>query len=239
MPVKGSELLIAQVDALARGDAVVRAKLETIVGLLVRLIPACDTASVGIVVRGGATTAATFDHVALEVDLLQYQFEEGPCLDAAGLAGGGSHVVRIDLMEDACYQRFAPGALDAGVTSSLSLPCRSDIGAILGSINMYSRGSGAFGAASEQTAAPFVAAVADIIAGSLVYDAALDLVADVTMTAEASATINQAVGMIMQNRGCSAEAAIALLTTIGMARGEDLKSAADAIVDGRPLLDGD
>ena len=233
----GFESLIARVDVLARGDAVMRAKLETVTALLVRSIPQCDTASVGLVLQGEAMTAATYDHVSLEVDLLQYRFEEGPCLDAAGLGTSPSQVVRIDLMEEHDYQRVAPGAIDAGVTSVLSLPCTSSAGRVLGSLNLYSKGSGSFGRTAEHTAALYVSFVSDLIEHAPVFDAAMDLVAGVTSTVESSAVVNQAVGIIMQLRTCTAEAALALLAASAAARRQDLKAAAEAIVRGGSIID--
>src|SRR3954454_12592185 len=108
--------LLTRVDALARGDSDVRARLGAAAQLAVRIVPGCSSASVAILLQTGVSTAAVSDRVALEVDLLQYRFGEGPCLDA--LEG---QVVRVDLRHDDTYQRIAPGALDAGVSAVLSL----------------------------------------------------------------------------------------------------------------------
>src|SRR4051812_6294188 len=110
--------LLVRVDAIARGDVVVRARLGAAAQLALRIIPGCSSVSIAILLETGVSTAAVSDRVALEVDLLQYRFGEGPCLDA--LEG---QVVRVDLRADEAYQRITPGALDAGVASILSLPC--------------------------------------------------------------------------------------------------------------------
>jgi AmiR/NasT family two-component response regulator len=59
----------------------------------------------------------------------------------------------------------------------------------------------------------------------------------VTRDVETSATINQAVGVVMDRRRCTAEAALAILTQTATARGQDLPTAAQALLDGRPLID--
>src|SRR3954469_8219215 len=110
--------LLARVDAIARGDTIVRARLGAAAQLAVRIVPGCSSSGVAIVLETGVSTAAVSDRVALEIDLLQYRFGEGPCLDA--LEG---QVVRVDLRDDGSYRRIAPGALDAGVATVLSLPC--------------------------------------------------------------------------------------------------------------------
>lgn len=232
------EPLIAQVDALARGDAVIRAKLEAVAALLVRTIPDCDSVSIGIILEGAATTAATSDHVALEVDLLQYKFQEGPCLDAVSSDGDGvGQVVRVDLIDDPKYRRFAPGALDAGIASVLSIPCLTRAGRVVGSVNLYSRLAGTMGPETEAAAAPFVDFVAEIISESALLDAASDLVDEVTTAVENHAIVNQAVGIIIKRRGCTAEAALAALGWTATARGQDLPTAAQAVVNGRALAD--
>lgn len=63
----------------------------------------------------------------------QYRCKEGPCLDAVV---GDGQVVRVDLLHDGSpYRRMAPGALDAGVNSVLSVPIYDGIG-VIGSLNL-------------------------------------------------------------------------------------------------------
>lgn len=76
-----------------------------------------------------------------------------------------------------------------------------------------------------------------MIERSAVFDAALDLVACVTSTAESSAIVNQAVGIIMQNRACTAEAAIARLAALAASDGQDLRKTAEGIVNGMAHID--
>jgi hypothetical protein len=217
--------LIGRVDALARGDVILRAKLEVIAAMFVRLVEGCDSVSIGMVVDGRATTAAISDRLALEVDLMQYRVGEGPCLDA--LTG---QVVRLDLVEGSTYDRFAPGALDAGVLDIVSIPCLAG-GRVVGTANLYSRTPHGLDGA-ESAVAPLVELLSDVLSSSALLDAAVELADQATATLEEQGLVNQAVGLVAHRRGCSMEAALAFIVEAAVGRGQSLRAAAEAILGG-------
>ena len=45
-------------------------------------LPSCSAASIASVIDGAPTAVAASEHVALEVDIVQYDNGEGPCLAA-------------------------------------------------------------------------------------------------------------------------------------------------------------
>lgn len=217
----------AKVEALARGDAVLRGRLETVIGLAVRMLPRCDAASVALLLEGRSATVAVTDHVALEADIVQYRSQEGPCLDS--VADGGQ-VVRVDLLTNSSpYQRFAPGALHVGVNSVLSVPLYED-DRIIGSLNLYSGVSGAFDATSEQEAEPFAAAAAEAIIEAPILPVALGLVEDIVLAMEHDSLVGQAVGLIMQQRACTADAALEALAELARSRGITQRQAAEVVI---------
>jgi hypothetical protein len=223
--------LIARVDLLARTESTVRAKLEAAAQLAAGIVPGCDSVSIAIVLEGQVYTAAVTDRIALEVDLIQYRFGEGPCLDV--LEGGP---VRVDLIDDQRYQRFAPGAMDAGVLAVLSIPCWSG-DRVVGSVNLYSRQAGGFDdPASEPTAAPFAAYAAEVIGESQVLAAAISLVDAAASRMEEASIVNQAIGIVAARENRSMEAALATLGAIALRRGVDVPTVAAAVLEG-DLLD--
>jgi len=85
-------------------------RLEAIAGVARRMIRDCDAAGLAVIAKGRVWSVATSDGVALEVDLVQYDTGEGPCLQAIR----DRRVIRLDLLDAAeDYPHFAPGALDA------------------------------------------------------------------------------------------------------------------------------
>jgi hypothetical protein len=219
--------LLARVDALARGDSVVRARLGAAAQLAVRIVPGCSSASVAILLETGVSTAAVSDRLALEVDLLQYRFGEGPCLDV--LQG---QVVRVDLREDEAYRRFAPGAIDAGIATVLSLPCQAPDGRIIGSLNLYGTESDTLERA-EAAAAPFVAYVTEVLLESDVLAVARTFVDEATTWLDEQGLVNRAVGFLAHRRGCTPEAALAVLAAAAADRNVPLVEVARDALDDR------
>ncbi len=218
---------LAKVDALARGDAVLRGRLETVIDLAVRIMPRCDTASAALVLEGRAATIAVTDHVALEADIVQYRSQEGPCLDA--IRGGGK-VVRVDLVNNgSAYRRFAPGAFDVGINSVLSVPLH-ERGRLIGSLNLYSTAANAFDATSEREAEPFAAAAAEAIIEAPILPLALSVVDDIVMAMEDESVVDQAIRLVMRQRACSADTARQVLSGIAESRGLTERHAAEAII---------
>lgn len=226
---------LVRVDALARGDAVLRARLETVADLAVRLVDGCDNASIALVLEGRSATIAVSDQVALEVDLVQYRSRQGPCLDA--VAGDGQ-VIRIDLLDaGSTYARMAPGAVDAGVQSVLSIPF-FDAGSVIGSLNLYSSRHHGFDAAAEAAAAPLAEAAAAVIAESTLLWAAKDLLGGIVLAMEDDTVTNQAVGLLMHQKGCTGEAARRLLAERARTDGTTVAAAAQAVLDDQPPAAG-
>lgn len=77
--------LTDQLAAAARdlGSENVEQTLDKAVGLAVELIDGCDACGVGLVRRGKSMDTPAYTHdVALRGDELQYELQEGPCMDA-------------------------------------------------------------------------------------------------------------------------------------------------------------
>src|SRR4051794_41096818 len=125
-------------SALLRSE-VLKSDLMTLLGVASRMLPQCSGGSVALLVEGEPSTEAVTDRVSLEVDMVQYDAGEGPCV----MALGGS-VIRVGYVpDDQRFPHFAAGAADRRVLSVLSTPIVSD-GAVLGTLNLYSREANAF-----------------------------------------------------------------------------------------------
>src|SRR3954452_22850974 len=59
-------------------------------------VPGCDAASIAISIEGRPSTAAITARVALELDLVQYDTDDGPCLRSFR----EMRTLRIDLVEE-------------------------------------------------------------------------------------------------------------------------------------------
>jgi hypothetical protein len=119
----------------------VDATLELIVAAAVRSIDGCRYAGIFILEDGEIHTVASSDPIVDQVDKLQVQTGEGPCLDA--VKSDLPYSVSIDLSDDASYPEFGPQAVNLGVRSGLAVRLLTDRS--LGAMNLYSDLPHAFG----------------------------------------------------------------------------------------------
>lgn len=206
------------------------AKLEAVVALVERSIPRCHAAGITLLIDRRPTTAAVSDRLAVEIDLVQYDTGEGPCL--AAMSDGSS--VRIDLLAgDSGFTRFAPGALDHRINSVLSIPLIA-VGGVVGALNLYSHLPNAFDAGTEEAVQPIAEVAAEAIGTSPLYASALDLVEGLVDALESQALMHQAAGVIMAGEGRTAEEALDRLHQLTMSSGKPMRAVAQLVLDERP-----
>lgn len=170
---------------------------------LADLPPGVDAAAVALVVEEATITGAASSQLAIEADLVQYAFNQGPCL----LSVERRHPVRIDVLrQDESFEHFAPGAIELGVESVLSVPLVWS-GSVVGSFNLYSYKPRAFSDATLDQVQPLAEYAAEVIAHSPLYAAWLDLVDGLMATVTDVDDIHLAVGILLSNGSLDAEAA--------------------------------
>src|SRR3954463_14593266 len=82
-------------------------------------VPGCDAATIAISIGGRPATAAMTGTVALELDLVQYDNDDGPCLTSLRTA----NTLRLDLYEHGeTFPHVAIAAERLGVRAVLSVP---------------------------------------------------------------------------------------------------------------------
>jgi GAF domain-containing protein len=169
-------------------------------------VPGCDAASIAISIAGRPSTAAITARVALELDLVQYDLEEGPCLRCFRTVSA----LRIDLIDsDAQFPHFAAAARQHGIRAVLSVPATWGTD-VVGTLNIYSR-TRPFDETAESIAYVLAAQVAIAISRSPEFVAARAVVEEAQRNADDDANINLATGLLMVNEACTAEQAQGLL----------------------------
>ncbi len=199
--------------------------LQKVADLAVAQLDGCDLAGVTLV-RDGATITAVFtDPEAPEIDAAQYESGRGPCLDAYR---DGS-ILRIDdATSETRWPEFTEMAVRHGVRSTLSLPLRTDNGTI-GALNLYSFTPRAF-EDNEQMATVFVAHAAAALSNSQAYWSARVLSEQLQEAMSSRAVIEQAKGVLMRDRRCSADEAFEVLKKMSQDTNRKLRDVATSIV---------
>jgi GAF domain-containing protein len=169
-------------------------------------VPGCDAASIAISIAGRPSTAAITARAALELDMLQYDTDDGPCLTAFRTMS----TVRVDLIDDGdAFPHFAVAARKKGFRGVLSLPAFWG-DEVVATMNIYSR-TGPFDETAVSVAAVLAAQVAIAVSRSPEYAAARSVVEEAQRNAEDDAEVNLATGLLMINEACTAEQAEGLL----------------------------
>jgi GAF domain-containing protein len=136
-----SASFFAQVSADLMQLGEERPTLQSVVEHAVEVVPACDWASVTLRRRRNRTeTVAASSDIAREADQLQYELEEGPCLEAAK-TGEPRLSNRLEDTED--WPRWGPRASKIGVNAILGIEL-STTDEVLGALNLYAGTAGAF-----------------------------------------------------------------------------------------------
>lgn len=169
-------------------------------------VPFCDAASVALSIDGRPTTASATARVALELDLVQYDLHDGPCLQTFR----SMEALRLDLVGlDDQLPHFAVAARRRGVTSVLSSPALWGT-EIVATLNLYSR-SGTFDQSAEAVAAVLATQVTIAVSRSPEFAAARKVVEQAQRDVDDRADIDVATGILMANQACTADQAAGLL----------------------------
>ena len=219
-----------QLSALAGavlGQDDLHSTLERVTRIATDILPSCEGASMTGIRDGVPAVVAADGSWSRELDELQYVEREGPCLDATRTG----NVFRVrDLAEDSRWPFYSKRAVAHGARSVVSLPMSSE-GKIVGALNVYSREPDRF--SSEEVAlGELIAAQAGIamqVAASFFQHR--DLATQMQEALTSRASIEQAKGILMGARGCTADEAFAILVELSQSSNRKLRDVAQAMID--------
>lgn len=159
------------------------------------LVAARDTVSgvryagISVIRRGGKIeTVASTDPLVLELDELQYQLGEGPCIDA--VRGMGQWECWVDdLSTDPRWPNYAPKAAALGVMSQMGLELFSEADTI-GALNLFSDAADAFDRDTPYIAQLFATHAAHAMGNAMRQE-------QLTASIASRTVIGQAMGIVM------------------------------------------
>lgn len=217
----------AQLGRIVLGDEPLDQILLRVVHLANQVLDASTEASITLLAGETPSTVACTGEPALSLDERQYAAERGPCLDAAA---AGERILVTDLTTDTRWPQYAKAAVDHGVHSSLSIPLPVQRH-VIGAINFYSASPDAFDDRSIELAETFAAHAAVAVANAHLYEATAALAEQMQHAMTSRAAIEQAKGIIMRDRGCSADEAFEALVRLSQESHVKLRDVAHRLVD--------
>ena len=200
--------------------------LDKIVHLAAEVVK--PAAACGLTVRrdGQPYSAATSNQLAAQVDQLQYDSDEGPCLHALR---SGTVVEIYDLSQDDRWPDYRPHALAHGIGSSLSLPLIVESES-LGALNLYSTTAAAFAGPQRQQAETFAHQCSAALAVSLRQLRQAAVQQQLAEAMVSTSVIDQAIGILMSQQRCTASTAFDLLRQASQNRNRKLRDVAGDII---------
>ncbi len=216
---------LSELSREMQADLTYEALLRHIVMAATREVPGAQYAGITLVTGKEVTTPAASADLVVQIDRLQYEAGEGPCLDSARRHA----TLRCDDMwAESRWPRFARKAADLGILSMLSLQLfvQDDN---FGALNLYSQTARAFGPRSESDGI------------LLASHAALAMTAARTQAGLLTALdsrdlVGQAKGILMERYKITGVEAFGLLVASSQAVNRKLRDVADHLVATGELL---
>ena len=201
--------------------------LRRVVELAVRVVPGADDVSITLIERGRARTVAFTGQLATALDERQYKDGFGPCMDAA-ITG---QVISIDdTARNRHYPEFSRQARRHGIhhTLSIGMPTFQDT---TGALNIYGSGeAGPFAQATRDIASTFASYAAIAMLNAALYAGAVEEITQMRQAMASRAGIEQAKGVLMRDRHCTADEAFDLLRDMASRTSRKLRDVAQAVL---------
>ncbi|AXB42916.1 GAF and ANTAR domain-containing protein [Amycolatopsis albispora] len=213
--------------------------LERVVDAAYRVVPGAELVSITLRSPDGRFhTPVETAPVALELDQVQYDTGEGPCLDAAR-PDGPACAHSVNLGTDSPWPRFGPAAARHGYHAVLSTALVPDARPprLSGALNIYRASDGDFGQDAREVALLLATHASLALARTeAVTRAELEAV-QLRRAIDSRDVIGQAKGILMERRGLSAEDAFAFLRRASQTLNVKLTEVAETLAARRADLD--
>lgn len=227
---------LTELTALLLSAEDVEEALHHLARMAVVVVPDGPSCGITVLEEGVFRTVVYSGSIPASVDELQYERRDGPCLEA--LRSVAPVVVQDLAREDqGRWGGYPPVALAAGVRAVLAHPLEVR-GSVVGVLNLYAHGPDLFPESVQQIAKQFVDPAALLLSGALRRLSQEELIGQLQAALASRAVIDQAIGIVMGRRGCSADDAFAVLRRMSNDRNIKLRDLAQAVTEaaasGRP-----
>lgn len=224
-PLLELESNLAQVAISLFAPGTVDGTLQKIVDLAELAVDGCEAAGILLSDSGTMTTAAASSALVVDLDQMQIDANEGPCLAAAI---EGTTFYAHDLIDDSRWPTFAAAATAAGIRTVLAYPLSVERPSAL---NLYARLPAAFGATDRAQGLLFATLA------RLALDSARERAADANQAQnlrEALRTrelIGQAQGILIERDRITADQAFEVLRRASQNMNIKLREVAETLVE--------
>jgi hypothetical protein len=185
---------------------------------------------------GNPITVGTSDRAAWEVDQVEFDTEDGPCVEALRT---GAVLTGIDLATERRWPAWAAVATLLGFSSAAGIPAEVSPGHRI-ALNLYAPQPQAFDDETLHRATMFVQEVARTIPAAVRLFEADERASQLEQALASRSTIDQALGVLMTQNHCSPDTAFGILRRASQNRNVKLRDVAATIIErftGHPAAD--
>ena len=202
-PIPEVRAAATQLAAVADETMDLLEHLRQVSALAVQLIPSCVGVSISVVVDGDPFTVTATAPDIVTLDAIQY-VDGGPCVDAAT---AGEPLLVDDVLDEQRWQLFGQAAAAHGVRASLSIPLHRQGGEPFGALNLYAGEIDAFDGVAGRLADLFGVHVDALVRNADLSFLTRDEARQLPQRLKDHERVNQAVGLLIENRGWSVQEA--------------------------------
>jgi GAF domain-containing protein len=218
---------LAGLSRLASNRLPLEAMLTQVAVYAVRAIPGADGAGLTLLEHDRADTIVATAPFVSEIDDIQYEMDQGPCITAAR---EGQTVLSGSIGGDSRWPRFGGRIARLGVHSVVSLPLIT-LDGVVGAMNVYAHGKNAFDERAAELGQIFAAPAAIAVQNAHVLAQTQRLATQLQSALELRGVIDRAVGILMSRSGITEHEALERLRTLSQHEHLKLAEVARRTVD--------
>jgi GAF domain-containing protein len=200
--------------------------LEQVVAVAVHTIEGCDYAGLFLLEEGVVVTPVHTDPIVDEIDAMQRDSSQGPCLDAI------AHRVMVygeDLQSDDRWPQFGPLAAERNIRSVLALPLTTNGAA--GAVNLYARYPSAFGVVDRAKGVILASLASVALTAAHSLEDEERRIENLHSALSSREIIGQAQGILMERERIAADQAFDVLRRASQYLNIKLREVAQTLVD--------
>jgi ANTAR domain-containing protein len=176
---------------------------------------------------GNPVTVGTSDRAAWEADQVEFDTEDGPCVDALRT---GAVFAAIDLAEERRWPAWSAVATLLGFQSAGGIPAEISPGHRI-ALNMYAPTPNAYDAEITHRATLYLEEIARTIPAAVRLFEADERISQLEQALASRSTIDQALGVLMAQNKCAPDVAFGILRRASQNRNVKLRDVAATIIE--------
>jgi ANTAR domain len=226
----------ARLEPMLRESTTIDSYLQAAADLTEEVIEVVGSYSLSTSLYGNPVTVGTSDRAAWEADQVEFDTEDGPCVEALRT---GAVFTAIDLAQERRWPAWSAVAMLLGFSSAAGIPAEVSPGQRI-ALNLYAPTPQAFDDETLGRATLFVEEVARTIPAAVRLFEADERASQLEQALASRSTIDQALGVLMAQNQCTRDAAFGILRRASQNRNVKLRDVAAAIIErftGHPAAD--